>query len=238
MYKTFAFKLPQRMILAMLLVLSMFVTLGTSALAAPDEDNSPTSRVIVETAIPDGFSGTIYVMLSTDAGDYYTIMCNKMSDYKGALELPYGEYFVERAYTSEDNLAYEAFVETESFVLNEVYQRLHVAVKYNAAGAEPIAPEEPTVPGDVSTEPDASASQSEPDAPAGPVDTTEPGADSSQGDTSEPSAGDPGQDDEPEPTQSKGALKVVRDIFVTLVAMAVFVGIVCAVVYFVRKREF
>lgn len=235
MYKTTVFKLPQRMILSMLLVLSMFAALAPSALAVPDDYTGPTSRVIVETTIPDGFSGTVYVMLSTDAGDYYTVMCNKMSDYAGALELPYGEYFVERAYTSEDNLSYEAFVETESFVLNEVYQRLHVTVKYNAAGAEGIEPEEPVIPGDVSTQPDASSEQMEPDVSD---ERADPQPDVSEPDTSEPSSGDSSQDGEPEPEQSKGALKIVRDIIVTVVAMAVFVGIVCVIVYYVRKKEF
>lgn len=233
MYKTSVTHLFQRAFLPLLLVLSMFAALVPSAFAAPDGDTGPTSRVIVETSVPDGFSGTVYVMLSTDAGDYYTVMCNEMSDYAGALELPYGEYFVERAYTSEDNLSYEAFVETESFVLNEVYQRLAVTVKYNAAGAAGVEPEEPVIPGDVSTEPDIST---EPDVSGDPVDT-QPDV-SSQPDTSEPSSGDSSQDEEPEPEQSKGALKIVRDIIVTVIAMAVFVGIVCVIVYYVRKREF
>ena len=236
MQVNFSLRSVGRLILSAALVFCLIVSFTSTVLAAPTGDISQESSgpaanmyyVDLRADVPDGFDGRVAVLLSHESGEYYTVSCDRLSGYKGSAEIPKGEYWVEKAYTSEDNLTYEAFLEVESFILGDKVQLLNVTVKHNAEGTNPTvdapgnepATDEPSV-----VQPVAPPSQN----PADP-DNNAPDIDANEQDTDKEQA----PDETPEP--EGGIWQVIKSLLIFLAGSAVFACIVFVVVYFVRRR--
>lgn len=241
-------KLRLQQVIRALFYFSLIVTLSflstVRTLAAPtgdihDEPSGPEAGmyyVDLIATVPDSFEGMVYVLLSHEDGSYYTVRCDKLSDYESTALLPLGRYVVESVYTSEDSMVYEAFLETEGFVLEEHIETLAVEVKYNAEGAafdpsqdssSDISSDDPSsADPDANTEANPNPSAPTKDEPVAPADPgANPSADESRG-----------EDLEEEPTLLMSIGSVVKGFLTFLVGSAVFAGIIFILVYFVRRR--
>lgn len=180
--------------------------------------------------VPEGFRGSVSVMLrNEETGEMYTITVFRVTSYSSDSELlPYGKYSVERAFTSENSLAYEAFVDEDTIDLTSNYT-LHAKVVHNEAGQAYIDGNS-----DVDKRPsyntagtDTSTGALEPDDTTGTDQTPAPDKDSKADQQQNTPA-----DDQPE---SKGS--VVAYVLKVILGTAVFVTIVFGTVYIVRKKQ-
>lgn len=213
------------------------------AFAAPtgdisNEASNPGENMIyvdMQATVPDNFNGTVSVLLYHEGvGDYYTVRCDALSDYRGTAKVPVGRYSVEEAYTDQDQLAFEAFVDVYEFEVGDTGHRIDVTVKYSNAGDQ--------------------YSQNQGSSVELPPDdwTNEPPKDDEKEDTPTPDVKDePSADDTPEETPVEDVektpegdpglagsfLKILKSFGIFLVGSAVFAGIVFVIVFFVRKRN-
>lgn len=180
--------------------------------------------------VPEGFRGSVSVMLrNEETGEMYTITVFRVTSYSSDSELlPYGKYSVERAFTSENSLAYEAFVDEDSIDLTSNYT-LHAKVVYNEAGQAYIDGNSDVDkrPSDNTAGTDTSTGALEPDDSTGTDQTPAPDKDSKADQQQNTPA-----DDQPE---SKGS--VVAYVLKVILGTAVFVTIVFDTVYIVRKKQ-
>lgn len=142
--------------------------------------------------------------------------------------LPYGKYSVERAFTSENSLAYEAFVDEDSIDLTSNYT-LHAKVVHNEAGQAYIDGNSDVDKrsSDNTAGTDTSTGALEPDDSTGTDQTPAPDKDSKADQQQNTPA-----DEQPE---SKGS--VVAYVLKVILGTAVFVTIVFGTVYIVRKKQ-
>lgn len=180
--------------------------------------------------VPEGFRGSVSVMLrNEETGEMYTITVFRVTSYSSDSELlPYGKYSVERAFTSENSLAYEAFVDEDSIDLTSNYT-LHAKVVHNEAGQAYIDGNSDVDKrsSDNTAGTDTSTGALEPDDSTGTDQTPAPDKDSKADQQQNTPA-----DDQPE---SKGS--VVAYVLKVILGTAVFVTIVFGTVYFVRKKQ-
>ena len=180
--------------------------------------------------VPEGFRGSVSVMLrNEETGEMYTITVFRVTSYSSDSELlPYGKYSVERAFTSENSLAYEAFVDEDSIDLTSNYT-LHAKVVHNEAGQAYIDGNSDVDKrsSDNTAGTDTSTGALEPDDSTGTDQTPAPDKDSKADQQQNTPA-----DDQPE---SKGS--VVAYVLKVLLGTAVFVNIVFGTVYIVRKKQ-
>ena len=222
-----------------LLFLSTVCTLAAPTGDIHDEPSGPAAGmyyVDLIASVPDGFEGMVYVLLSHEDGAYYTVRCDKLSDYESTAELPLGRYVVESVYTSEDSMVYEAFLETEGFVLEERIQTLVVEVKYSAEGDafDPIQDSSPDTSSDEPSPADPDA-----DSPANPnpsAPTKDEPAGSADPESNPSSDEGRGEAPQEEPTLLMSIGSVVKSFLTFLVGAAVFAGIIFILVYLVRRR--
>ena len=159
----------------------------------------------------------------------YTITVFRVTSYSSDSELlPYGKYSVERAFTSENSLAYEAFVDEDTIDLTSNYT-LHAKVVHNEAGQAYIDGNSDVDkrPSDNTAGTDTSTGALEPDDTTGTDQTPAPDKDSKADQQQNTPA-----DDQPE---SKGS--VVAYVLKVILGTAVFVTIVFGTVYIVRKKQ-
>lgn len=180
--------------------------------------------------VPEGFRGSVSVMLrNEETGEMYTITVFRVTSYSSDSELlPYGKYSVERAFTSENSLAYEAFVDEDSIDLTSNYT-LHAKVVHNEAGQAYIDGNSDVDKrsSDNTAGTDTSTGALEPDDSTGTDQTPAPDKDSKADQQQNTPA-----DEQPE---SKGS--VVAYVLKVLLGTAVFVTIVFGTVYIVRKKQ-
>lgn len=180
--------------------------------------------------VPEGFRGSVSVMLrNEETGEMYTITVFRVTSYSSDSELlPYGKYSVERAFTSENSLAYEAFVDEDSIDLTSNYT-LHAKVVYNEAGQAYIDGNSDVDKrsSDNTAGTDTSTGALEPDDSTGTDQTPAPDKDSKADQQQNTPA-----DEQPE---SKGS--VVAYVLKVILGTAVFVTIVFGTVYIVRKKQ-
>lgn len=180
--------------------------------------------------VPEGFRGSVSVMLrNEETGEMYTITVFRVTSYSSDSELlPYGKYSVERAFTSENSLAYEAFVDEDSIDLTSNYT-LHAKVVHNEAGQAYIDGnyDVDKRSSDNTAGTDTSTGALEPDDSTGTDQTPAPDKDSKADQQQNTPA-----DDQPE---SKGS--VVAYVLKVILGTAVFVTIVFGTVYIVRKKQ-
>lgn len=180
--------------------------------------------------VPEGFRGSVSVMLrNEETGEMYTITVFRVTSYSSDSELlPYGKYSVERAFTSENSLAYEAFVDEDSIDLTSNYT-LHAKVVHNEAGQAYIDGNSDVDKrsSDNTAGTDTSTGALEPDDSIGTDQTPAPDKDSKADQQQNTPA-----DDQPE---SKGS--VVAYVLKVILGTAVFVTIVFGTVYIVRKKQ-
>lgn len=180
--------------------------------------------------VPEGFRGSVSVMLrNEETGEMYTITVFRVTSYSSDSELlPYGKYSVERAFTSENSLAYEAFVDEDTIDLTSNYT-LHAKVVHNEAGQAYIDGNSDVDkrPSDITAGTDTSTGALEPDDSTGTDQTPAPDKDSKADQQQNTPA-----DDQPE---SKGS--VVAYVLKVILGTAVFVTIVFGTVYIVRKKQ-
>lgn len=180
--------------------------------------------------VPEGFRGSVSVMLrNEETGEMYTITVFRVTSYSSDSELlPYGKYSVERAFTSENSLAYEAFVDEDSIDLTSNYT-LHAKVVHNEAGQAYIDGNSDVDKrsSDNTAGTDTSTGALEPDDSTGPDQTPAPDKDSKADQQQNTPA-----DEQPE---SKGS--VVAYVLKVILGTAVFVTIVFGTVYIVRKKQ-
>lgn len=180
--------------------------------------------------VPEGFRGSVSVMLrNEETGEMYTITVFRVTSYSSDSELlPYGKYSVERAFTSENSLAYEAFVDEDSIDLTSNYT-LHAKVVHNEAGQAYIDGNSDVDKrsSDNTAGTDTSTGALEPDDSTGTDQTPAPDKDSKADQQQNTPA-----DDQPE---SKGS--VVAYVLKVILGTAVFVTIVFDIVYIVRKKQ-
>lgn len=180
--------------------------------------------------VPEGFRGSVSVMLrNEETGEMYTITVFRVTSYSSDSELlPYGKYSVERAFTSENSLAYEAFVDEDSIDLTSNYT-LHAKVVHNEAGQAYIDGNSDVDKrsSDNTAGTDTSTGALEPDDSTGTDQTPAPDKDSKADQQQNTPA-----DDQPE---SKGS--VVAYVLKVILGTAVFVTIVFGTVYIVRKKQ-
>lgn len=180
--------------------------------------------------VPEGFRGSVSVMLrNEETGEMYTITVFRVTSYSSDSELlPYGKYSVERAFTSENSLAYEAFVDEDTIDLTSNYT-LHAKVVHNEAGQAYIDGNSDVDkrPSDNTAGTDTSTGVLEPDDSTGTDQTPAPDKDSKADQQQNTPA-----DDQPE---SKGS--VVAYVLKVILGTAVFVTIVFGTVYIVRKKQ-
>ena len=180
--------------------------------------------------VPEGFRGSVSVMLrNEETGEMYTITVFRVTSYSSDSELlPYGKYSVERAFTSENSLAYEAFVDVDSIDLTSNYT-LHAKVVHNEAGQAYIDGnsdvDKRSTDNPAGT--DTSTGALEPDDSTGTDQTPAPDKDSKADQQQNTPA-----DEQPE---SKGS--VVAYVLKVILGTAVFVTIVFGTVYIVRKKQ-
>lgn len=180
--------------------------------------------------VPEGFRGSVSVMLrNEETGEMYTITVFRVTSYSSDSELlPYGKYNVERAFTSENSLAYEAFVDEDTIDLTSNYT-LHAKVVHNEAGQAYIDGNSDVDkrPSDNTAGTDTSTGVLEPDDSTGTDQTPAPDKDSKADQQQNTPA-----DEQPE---SKGS--VVAYVLKVILGTAVFVTIVFGTVYIVRKKQ-
>lgn len=180
--------------------------------------------------VPEGFRGSVSVMLrNEETGEMYTITVFRVTSYSSDSELlPYGKYSVEQVYTSENSLAYEAFVDEDTIDLTSNYT-LHAKVVHNEAGQAYIDGNSDVdkTPSDNTAGTDTSTGALEPDDSTGNDQTPAPDKDSKADQQQNTPA-----DDQPE---SKGS--VVAYVLKVILGTAVFVTIVFGTVYIVRKKQ-
>lgn len=180
--------------------------------------------------VPEGFRGSVSVMLrNEETGEMYTITVFRVTSYSSDSELlPYGKYSVERAFTSENSLAYEAFVDEDSIDLTSNYT-LHAKVVHNEAGQAYIDGNSDVDKrsSDNTAGTDTSTGALEPDDSTGTDQTPTPDKDSKADQQQNTPA-----DEQPE---SKGS--VVAYVLKVILGTAVFVTIVFGTVYIVRKKQ-
>lgn len=180
--------------------------------------------------VPEGFRGSVSVMLrNEETGEMYTITVFRVTSYSSDSELlPYGKYSVERAFTSENSLAYEAFVDEDSIDLTSNYT-LHAKVVHNEAGQAYIDGNSDVDKrsSDNTAGTDTSTGALEPDDSTGTDQTPAPDKDSKADQQQNTPA-----DDQPE---SKGS--VVAYVLKVILGTSVFVTIVFGTVYIVRKKQ-
>lgn len=180
--------------------------------------------------VPEGFRGSVSVMLrNEETGEMYTITVFRVTSYSSDSELlPYGKYSVELAFTSENSLAYEAFVDEDTIDLTSNYT-LHAKVVHNEAGQAYIDGNSDVDkrPSDNTAGTDISTGALEPDDTTGTDQTPAPDKDSKADQQQNTPA-----DDQPE---SKGS--VVAYVLKVILGTAVFVTIVFGTVYIVRKKQ-
>ena len=180
--------------------------------------------------VPEGFRGSVSVMLrNEETGEMYTITVFRVTSYSSDSELlPYGKYSVERAFTSENSLAYEAFVDEDSIDLTSNYT-LHAKVVHNEAGQAYIDGNSDVDKrsSDNTAGTDTSTGALEPDDSTGTDQTPAPDKDSKADQQQNTPA-----DEQPE---SKGS--VVAYVLKVILGTAVFVTIVFGTVYIVRKKQ-
>ena len=180
--------------------------------------------------VPEGFRGSVSVMLrNEETGEMYTITVFRVTSYSSDSELlPYGKYSVERAFTSENSLAYEAFVDEDTIDLTSNYT-LHAKVVHNEAGQAYIDGNSDVDkrPSDNTAGTGTSTGVLEPDDSTGTDQTPAPDKDSKADQQQNTPA-----DDQPE---SKGS--VVAYVLKVILGTAVFVTIVFGTVYIVRKKQ-
>lgn len=180
--------------------------------------------------VPEGFRGSVSVMLrNEETGEMYTITVFRVTSYSSDSELlPYGKYSVERAFTSENSLAYEAFVDEDSIDLTSNYT-LHAKVVHNEAGQAYIDGNSDVDKrsSDNTAGTDTSTGALEPDDSTGTDQTPAPDKDSKADQQQNTPA-----EEQPE---SKGS--VVAYVLKVILGTAVFVTIVFGTVYIVRKKQ-
>lgn len=180
--------------------------------------------------VPEGFRGSVSVMLrNEETGEMHTITVFRVTSYSSDSELlPYGKYSVERAFTSENSLAYEAFVDEDSIDLTSNYT-LHAKVVHNEAGQAYIDGNSDVDKrsSDNTAGTDTSTGALEPDDSTGTDQTPAPDKDSKADQQQNTPA-----DEQPE---SKGS--VVAYVLKVILGTAVFVTIVFGTVYIVRKKQ-
>lgn len=180
--------------------------------------------------VPEGFRGSVSVLLrNEETGEMYTITVFRVTSYSSDSELlPYGKYSVERAFTSENSLAYEAFVDEDSIDLTSNYT-LHAKVVHNEAGQAYIDGNSDVDKrsSDNTAGTDTSTGALEPDDSTGTDQTPAPDKDSKADQQQNTPA-----DEQPE---SKGS--VVAYVLKVILGTAVFVTIVFGTVYIVRKKQ-
>lgn len=237
------FRRAGRVLLAAVAILCLTLCQIPSAFAAPtgdisNEASGPSENMIfvdIRASVPDNFSGSVGVLLyHEDEGDYYTVRCDALSDYRGTAEVPVGRYSVEKAYTDQDQLAFEAFVDVFEFEVGDTGHEINVTVKYSNAGDEysqnqgsseelPPANQDDQPPQDEDSQ----------DTPA-PDEKEDPSTTAKPDET-------PSDDEEKAPTDDSGLggsfLKILKSFVIFLGGSAVFAGIVFVIVYFVRKRN-
>lgn len=239
---------PIRICMAAVLALVMCLFSVSTVLADPTVDDPGTTGedlpIVDETfmddphgayinlvaEVPEGFRGSVSVMLrNEDTGEMHTITVFRVTSYSSDSELlPYGKYSVERAFTSENSLAYEAFVDEDSIDLTSNYT-LHAKVVHNEAGQAYIDGNSDVDkrPSDNTAGTDTSTGALEPDDSTGTDQTPAPDKDSKADQQQNTPA-----DDQPE---SKGS--VVAYVLKVILGTAVFVTIVFGTVYIVRKKQ-
>lgn len=239
---------PIRICMAAVLALVMCLFTVSTVLAAPTvEDPGTTGEdlpIVDETfmddphgayinlvaEVPEGFRGSVSVMLrNEETGEMYTITVFRVTSYSSDSELlPYGKYSVERAFTSENSLAYEAFVDEDSIDLTSNYT-LHAKVVHNEAGQAYIDGNSDVDKrsSDNTAGTDTSTGALEPDDSTGTDQTPAPDKDSKADQQQNTPA-----DEQPE---SKGS--VVAYVLKVILGTAVFVTIVFGTVYIVRKKQ-
>lgn len=180
--------------------------------------------------VPEGFRGSVSVMLrNEETGEMYTITVFRVTSYSSDSELlPYGKYSVERAFTSENSLAYEAFVDEDSIDLTSNYT-LHAKVVHNEAGQAYIDGNSDVDKrsSDNTAGTDTSTGALEPDDSTGTDQTPAPDKDSKADQQQNTPA--------VEQPESKGS--VVAYVLKVILGTAVFVTIVFGTVYIVRKKQ-
>lgn len=239
---------PIRICMAAVLALVMCLFTVSTVLADPTVDDPGTTGealpIVDETfmddphgayinlvaEVPEGFRGSVSVMLrNEETGEMYTITVFRVTSYSSDSELlPYGKYSVERAFTSESSLAYEAFVDEDTIDLTSNYT-LHAKVVHNEAGQAYIDGNSDVDkrPSDITAGTDTSTGALEPDDSTGTDQTPAPDKDSKADQQQNTPA-----DDQPE---SKGS--VVAYVLKVILGTAVFVTIVFGTVYIVRKKQ-
>lgn len=136
----------------MTLILAIFLALSfvTICHAEPSETQpSEQGWVDLIASTPDDFpKGTVSVLLShAQTGETYTLTAHHVGSYKNSTQIPCGEYYVERVFTSEDSFIYEAFTQTESITVDaDAAQVINVTVKFNEAASEFLQSPEASVP--------------------------------------------------------------------------------------------
>lgn len=239
---------PIRICMAAVLALVMCLFSVSTVLADPTVDDPGTTGedlpIVDETfmddphgayinlvaEVPEGFRGSVSVMLrNEDTGEMHTITVFRVTSYSSDSELlPYGKYSVERAFTSENSLAYEAFVDEDSIDLTSNYT-LHAKVVHNEAGQAYIDGNSDVDKrsSDNTAGTDTSTGALEPDDSTGTDQTPAPDKDSKADQQQNTPA-----DEQPE---SKGS--VVAYVLKVILGTAVFVTIVFGTVYIVRKKQ-
>ena len=239
---------PIRICMAAVLALVMCLFTVSTVLADPTVDDPGTTGedlpIVDETfmddphgayinlvaEVPEGFRGSVSVMLrNEETGEMYTITVFRVTSYSSDSELlPYGKYSVERAFTSENSLAYEAFVDEDTIDLTSNYT-LHAKVVYNEAGQAYIDGNSDVDKrsSDNTAGTDTSTGALEPDDSTGTDQTPAPDKDSKADQQQNTPA-----DEQPE---SKGS--VVAYVLKVILGTAVFVTIVFGTVYIVRKKQ-
>lgn len=232
--------LTRKFILSFTLVL-LIISSISPVYADPDNTEEASGGWIeaVCTVVPEGFEGSVSVMVSeAETDEVYTIDCLKANNFVGRKKLPYGKYFVDRIYTS-DTFYYEGFTDLFSFELTKempAAQKIEIEVIQNNVPDDVFEMrQEDGSEEEISTEIDVSDAhvdkqpedQKEELPPKAALDEA---GDEHLNDKNSVLA----EDEQSEESSTTG--KVMRNIGISLLATASFIGIVALFIYLIRSR--
>lgn len=228
--------------LILFMTLALLILSSTAPVYADPDKKEDASGGWIEavcTVVPEGFEGSVSVMVSeAESDEVYTIDCLKANNFVGRKKLPYGKYFVDRIYTS-DTFYYEGFTDLFSFELTKemsAAQKIEIEVIQNNVpdGVFEMRQEDPSEK-DSSNESEATLEKGEAEKqedpkedPSSAADLEEEGSKVSENDDTKPQT-------EAEPDDSSTTKKALRNIGISLLATVGFVGIVALFVYLGRS---
>ena len=217
--------------------------------AAPFEASGPHGWVEIKANVPKDFQEDLSVTLQAEDGSSRTVFVLAENNYIGRMRLKAGTYDVMSAgvvndtkmrfptdwspYLVEIKESGAAALITMTVTAPDTYQPV---VSPNSASGSHEEPEAPDVVPDAST---GSSTGEETSGTSNSDSTGDTEGEVLTGNSSSEPEHVISKEETPDPSEKSegGFWSGLRNLGITLAAMLVFIGIVCAVVYFVRKHE-